>query len=60
MSIEEANKARFERGLMNLTELEGELLEAMEGALHKLSLWAPNEEFNRKINKAITRAYGHD
>ena len=30
MSIEEANAARFEKGMMNLTELEGELLEAIE------------------------------
>ncbi len=60
MSIEAANKSRFERGMMNLTELEGELLEACEGVTHKLSLWAVNEDFNRKVSRAIKRAYGHD
>ena len=60
MSIESANASRYGKGLMVLSELEGDLLDALE------LLWKANQfydiDHDSKIAKAVTsslaKAYG--
>lgn len=63
MSIEAANKSRFERGKMKLTEMDGEVLEVLEEIVEEHDVSMKNYRDPPHIEKArvlIKRAYGHD
>jgi hypothetical protein len=57
MSVESANESRFKKGIMVLSPLEGELLEALENLENDDDQMMPKSAWEL-VQSAIAKAYG--